>query len=197
MPSDEFNLIKTDLSMGESVPPVHTMTYDRPHLFWRNASSVLARNRPAGDFSVQNEFRCRAFSRRRRYVDTCRICCSSLCAAWFLTNPTRASSCQPRRGSPHYFLANMGLFRANLFDRRRRLPCGRLICLFMVPIRASLRSSLSRYVAVTTASAPPKSSSIRNEKLRCQHNAVGSHIWDDVAPMTRETGRTPPRAKLG
>ena len=67
MPSDKV----TDLPIGGGVRPVHTMACDRPHLFWRNASSVLDRNRPAGNFSVQNEFRCRAFSRRRRYLDAC------------------------------------------------------------------------------------------------------------------------------
>ena len=51
---------------------------------------------------------------------------------------------QPGCGSAHYFLADMGLFRTDIFDSRRRLPCGRLNCLFMVPIRASLRTSRSR-----------------------------------------------------
>jgi len=70
---DRDSLFKIDLSIGEGGRPVHTMVHDRLHVFWRNASGVLARNRPAGNFSVQNEFRCRAFSCRRRYVDTCRI----------------------------------------------------------------------------------------------------------------------------
>src|SRR5664280_2881511 len=36
-----------------------------------------------------------------------------------------ATSCQPRRRGPNNFLANMDLFRAGLFDRRRRFRCGR------------------------------------------------------------------------
>jgi hypothetical protein len=116
--------------------------------------------------------------------------------------PLSWMSATPKTGSiwyvsSQYFLADMGLLRTDLFDRRRRLPCGRLICLFMVPIRASLRPSRSRYVASTIAQAPPKSSSIRNEKLWRQHNAVGSRIRDDVSPMTRKEVERPPRADLG
>ncbi len=50
----------------------------------------------------------------------------------------------PRRRGPHNFLANMDLFRAGLFDRRRRVRCGRASCLCLVFVRASLRASLSQ-----------------------------------------------------
>jgi hypothetical protein len=42
------------------------MAHDRPDVFWRNASGVLAGNHPARNFCVRNELRCRALSRRRR-----------------------------------------------------------------------------------------------------------------------------------
>ena len=57
---------------------------------------------------------------------------------------TSAASCQPRRRGPHNFLANMDLFRAGLFDRRRRFRCGCAGCLCLVFVRASLRASRSR-----------------------------------------------------
>ena len=75
--------------------PAHIVAYGRPHLFWRNASLVLACSRPAGNFSVQGEFQCRTFHHWRCRVDPCRIRRSSLCAAWSHTNPTCASPCQP------------------------------------------------------------------------------------------------------
>ena len=68
----------------------------------------------------------------------------SLCAASFRTNRTSAASCQPQRCGPHNFLANMDLFRANLFHRRRRFRCGRASCLCLVFVRASQRASRSR-----------------------------------------------------
>jgi hypothetical protein len=47
-------------------------------------------------------------------------------------------------GGPHNFLANMDLFRAGPFDRRRRFRCGCAGCLCLVFVRASLRASRSR-----------------------------------------------------
>ena len=66
------------------------MGYDRPDLFWRDASSVLGCSRAAGNFSVQSEFQRGTFRRRLRRVDPCRIRRSSLCAAWSRTNSTCA-----------------------------------------------------------------------------------------------------------
>jgi hypothetical protein len=66
-------------------------------------------------------------SRRwRHWMDPWRICRSSLCAALSRAARTWAASCQTRRRGPHNF-ANMGLFRAGLFDRRRRVVAGTLI----------------------------------------------------------------------
>jgi hypothetical protein len=45
---------------------------------------------------------------------------------------------------PHNFLANMDLFRAGLFDRRRRFRCRRASRLCVVFVRAPLRASWSR-----------------------------------------------------
>jgi len=42
------------------------------------------------------------------------------------------------------FLPNMDLFRADLFDRRRRFRCGCAGCLCLVFVRASLRASRTR-----------------------------------------------------
>ena len=49
------------------------------------------------------------------------------------------------------FLANMDLFRAGLFDRRRRFRCRRASRLCLVFVRASLRASRSRQSAAVTS----------------------------------------------
>jgi hypothetical protein len=69
--------------------------YDPGHLFWRDAGSLVACHSAAGDFTFQNEFRCRTFRRWGNRMDFCRISCSSLCAAWPRADPTWAASCQP------------------------------------------------------------------------------------------------------
>jgi hypothetical protein len=117
---------------------------DRHHLFWRNADGVPARNHPASNFAAPHGFWHCAIRRWRRWVDPCRICRSSLCAALSRAARTWAASCQPQRRGPHNFLANMDLFRAGLFDRRRRVRCGRASRLCLVFVRASLRASLSQ-----------------------------------------------------
>ena len=124
--------------------------YDRDHLFWRNAGSLVARDFAAGDFAFQNELDAALFVGGvvgwtfaeylvHRFV------------LHGLANPTWAASCQPGRGGPHNLLADMGLFRADLFDRRRRFRCWRAHRIRMVSFCASSRTSRYKYIVVTSA----------------------------------------------
>ena len=102
----------------------------------------------------------------------------------FRTDRTSATSCQSRRRGPHNFLANMDLFRAGLFDRRRRFRCRRASRLCLVFVRASLRASRSRQSAAVTSQASSKPSQICVPKLRRQHHTLGPCLRDDAAMMT-------------
>ena len=76
----------------------------------------------------------------------------------FRTNRTSDASRQSRRRGPHNLLADMDLFRAGLFDRGWRFRWGRASRLYLVFVRASLRPSRARQIAVATAQASPKPS---------------------------------------
>jgi len=114
-------------------------------------------------------------------MDPQRICRSSLSATQSNTNATRPASCKSRRAGPYSFLANMGLFRARLLDCRWRISGGRGDCLCLVFVCASLRSPSPRQFAFTPTYASPKPPQIRDSKLRCQHDVLGSCIRDGAA----------------
>jgi hypothetical protein len=62
----------------------------------------------------------------------------------FAPNEHRLHHANPDDAVLTIFLANLDLFRGDIFDRRRRFHCRRASCLCMVFVRAPLRAPRSR-----------------------------------------------------
>jgi sterol desaturase/sphingolipid hydroxylase (fatty acid hydroxylase superfamily) len=72
------------------------------------------------------------------------------------------------------FFANMDLFRAGLFDRRRRFRCGRANCLCLVFVRASLHASRSRHSLPLSLLKHHQ----RHHRFASRNYGVSTTLWD-------------------
>ena len=151
MSSDKVSLFKIDLSIGDRIRPVHgwrmtALIYFGEMLVASLLAILLLAISPFGLSSDATLFAAGIVAWTFAEYVVHRFVLHGL-----LPTQHRLHHASPDVAVLIIFWQIWACFALTYLIAGGAFPCGRLICLFMVPIRASLRPSRSRYVAAAIA----------------------------------------------